>query len=266
MPDDEQRRLEKTIDALQIRFGPRAVRQLGEGGRAATARLATGFPALDGALGGGLPRGRIVEIAGAPTAGMATLSLKVVAQAQAQGETGVYLDLEQTFDPDYAARCGVALDRLLLVRPRDAGQAFALLRDFAGGESGVLVCDLPPAVAADARLAPSLSSTLGRLLSPLARSSTVLICLVSLPAGRASADAKLPVRHYATVRLLLQRERWLYRGEDIRGYRAHVVIAKNKLGPAGETGDRSHLRQTVTIDVTFNGVVQGDGAPADGGT
>lgn len=259
----DNEKLAKTVEALRMRFGPRAVRRLGEGAEGGVPRLATGFSALDDALDGGLPRGRIVEITGRPTAGMATLALKVVAQAQAQGERAVYLDasagsaqaLEATFDPVYAARCGVILDRLLLVRPADARQAFPLLRDFAGSGCGVLVCDLPAAVVADPPLAQALGTALGRSLHSLARADTILLCLVPLPPGRGEPPAGCPVPYYASVRLRLRRERWLRRGEDIRGYRAQVLVAKNKLGTTG---------RKVTIDITFNGVVQG-GHAGEGG-
>ena len=257
-------KLEKTVEALRGRFGSRAVRRLGEGAQDATPRLATGFRALDGILDGGLPRGRVVEITGRPTAGMATLALKVVAQAQAQGESAVYLDasagsaqaVEGTFDPDYAARCGVILDRLLLVRPRDARQASPLLRDFADSGCGVLVCDLPPVTATRPSLAQTLGTGLGQLLLPLARTDTVLLCLISHPPGQGEIPGEFPVSYYAAVRLQLQRERWLRRGADIRGYRAQVLVAKNKTGAAG---------QKVTIDITFNGVVQ-NGRGGEGGT
>ncbi len=242
MPDDK-RRLDQTLDALRRRFGSRVVGRLGDNLRPPPACLPTGFPALDSLLGGGLPRGRIVELAAAPTAGMVTLALNVVAQAQACGEPAVYLDLQHAFDPDYAARCGVLVDRLLLVRPDGAAQAFALLHDLAGGERGVLICDLPPHVVADARLAQALSAALGRLMLPLGRSPTVLLCLVSTPPGR-----PLPLQHYAAVRLLLHRERWLYQGPDICGCRTAVLLAKNKQGASG---------QSVTLDLFFGDAAQG---------
>jgi recombination protein RecA len=231
--DDAKRRLEKTVEALQMRFGRRALRRGAETDDSIP-RLSTGFPALDRLLGGGLPRGRIIELFGAPTAGTATLALTTVAQAQAQGQEAVYLDLERAFDPDYAARCGVLLSRVVLIHPQDPAQAFALLRDFATGD-GVLVCDLPLSAPADPRLVRALSSTLGRVLIPLSQSSLVLLCLVSLPPGHSAYPPDFPLRHYATVRLQLQRERWLYRRRDIRGYRAQVLVAKNKLGKAGKT-------------------------------
>ena len=55
--------------------------------------------------------------------------------------------------------------------------------------------------------------------------------------------------HFASLRLLLEKERWLQQGLDIRGYQARVLVLKNKLGPAG---------QSARIAITFNGVVRGD--------
>lgn len=265
----DKRRLEKTISALEARFGARTVRKLGDE-VAGPDRLPTGFAPLDAALGGGLPRGRITEVVGAPTSGMATLALKIVAQAQltqraqaprAQrarvqaprtGEEVVWLDLGRTFDGDYAARCGVALERLLLVRPHSY-QALPILREFVAGDVGVVVCDLFQFDPAEEKRARALSATLEQLLAPLGKSPTILICLVSLAPGVDAAtyarQAALP--SYATVRLELQRERWLQRREDIYGYRVRVLVAKNKLGRAGVA---------VKVDIVFDDGIQGNGA------
>ena len=245
MPDDDERRLAETIQALNQRFGSRTVSHLTTKRRAPIRRLTTGFDDLDVVLDGGLPRGRIAELVNTPTAGMTTLALKIVAQAQAQEEHAVYLDLGRTFDPAYAVRCGVILDRLLLVHTDvhadPAREGFGVLRDVAEA-GGVVVCDLPFAIATTPALRRRLAQTVGRLLLALGRSSTVLLCLVTLPPGQTPGD--FPLQHYATTRLLLERERWLYRGEEIRGYRARVLVAKHKLGTAGKS---------ATIDITLQG-------------
>lgn len=146
--DDRRQRLEKTVADLHQRYG---IRVIGRASSAADAPpvIPTGFPALDKALGiGGLPLGRLSEIVGIPTSGMATLALKVIAEAQSGGQDrsplAAYLDLEKTFDPDYAARCGVNLERLLIVRPYTIRQGIAMLPDFAlNGGFAVLVVDAP---------------------------------------------------------------------------------------------------------------------------
>ncbi len=240
MAEEEKRRLEKTVSALQARFGLRAVRRLGQELDDPHPRLPTGYSQLDNLLGGGLPRGRITEIAGVPTSGMATLALRTVARAQAQGEMAIYIDPQQTFDPYYAARCGVIMDQLILIHPYNERQAWALLEEFAAGDTGIVICDLPLRALTSAGLVQALAASLERLLAPLARSSATLICLLSLPPAAAPAIERdpaaalqsIPLPHYATVRLLISRERWLYRRRDVHGYRVRVHILKNKLRPA----------------------------------
>lgn len=237
MTTERKQRLEKTVADLQQRFGLRAI------GRATAVQpvpvIPTGFPALDAALGvGGLPRGQVSEIVGAPTSGMATLALRLIAQAQQEATTSMaaYLDLEKTFDPDYAARCGVDLARLMLVRPYNIPQGLAMLPDFAiiGGFS-VLVVDSPPQLLGD-DLAELLSTTLGRLIAPLHHAGCVLLFLSSLPPG-SSMPGIYPrhggLAHYAAVRLLIWRERWLYHQRDVSGYEAQVAVAKNRLAAEG---------------------------------
>ena len=48
---------------------------------------------------------------------------------------------------------------------------------------------------------------------------------------------------FASLRLLLEKERWLQQGSDIRGYQARVLVLKNKLGPAGQSGGKSADRR-----------------------
>ncbi|MBE7556790.1 MAG: hypothetical protein HS126_37585 [Anaerolineales bacterium] len=59
----------------------------------------------------------------------------------------------------------------------------------------------------------------------------------------------LALPHYATLRLQLKKENWIYKGRDVRGYEAQVIVLKNQLGRAGH-----HAK----IAITFNGVVRGD--------
>lgn len=255
MPDNHEKpTLAETVAALQARWGRDAISRLGDHSPPGQdMRVSTGFAALDEALGnGGLPRGRISEIIGVPTSGMATLALKVVAQMQAQGGTAVYLDGEPAFDPDYAARCGVALEQLLLVQPADVLQMLALAQDLVGeGGADILVCDLPLSPPADPQLAQSIADAWGRLLAPLARSGAMLLCLLSLPPGQTPSlehyPPFFPLPHYASVRLLLQRERWLYHAHDISGYEAQVLLVKNKLGTAG---------QKVHLEISLDNLAQ----------
>jgi len=107
--------------------------------------LATGLEALDRALRGGLPRGRLVEITGPRGAGRLTLALRLAQAATAAGEFVTLVDAPDALDPRSAQGAGVGLDRFLWVRPRGLADAFkaADLALRAGGFGLVLLylCD-----------------------------------------------------------------------------------------------------------------------------
>jgi len=120
---------------------------MGAGARPRT--LPTGVEELDRVLGGGLPRGRLVEVIGPVSSGRTALLFRVLASATARGEQTALIDAADAFDPDAGALAGVRLDRLLWVRPRkplEASRAADLLLD-AGG-FGIVALDMrrPPAV------------------------------------------------------------------------------------------------------------------------
>lgn len=113
---------------------------------------ATGITTLDAALGGGLRRGHLSEITGAPSSGRSTLAVRMLAAATGRGEAVALVDAGDTFDPAAAAAHGVALPQLLWVRehgpdPARALKAFSLILQ-AGGFGLVLfdVADVAPAL------------------------------------------------------------------------------------------------------------------------
>jgi recombination protein RecA len=233
MGADETGKLAATIGAIEEKWGRRTIFRLGERLRelATSGAVPSGLPALDAALpGGGLPRGRIVELAGAPTAGTVTVALRLVAAVQALGEQAAYLDLAQAFDPVYAAQCDVSLAQLLLVYPPDAAQALGLVQELVAAGAGAIVLDLASRQDAGA---PANTVPWDRLLAPLARAGTLFLVLSTAAGSRA-----IP---HATLRLQLQRERWLYHHHDVYGYRTRITIVKNRLGGAG---------QSMAVDIT----------------
>lgn len=87
-------------------------------------RLATGCAALDAALDGGLPRGRLSELCGATTAGLTSLVHRLLAHVTAQAHVAAWIDAPDAFDPASAVAAGVDLERLLWIRPPDLATAF----------------------------------------------------------------------------------------------------------------------------------------------
>ncbi|PYS36547.1 MAG: DNA recombination/repair protein RecA, partial [Acidobacteria bacterium] len=77
--------------------------------------VSTGILPLD-ALTGGLPRGAITEIFGAPSSGRTSTMVSILVEATANGEVCALVDGNDAFDPKSAAAGGLALKRLLWVR------------------------------------------------------------------------------------------------------------------------------------------------------
>lgn len=75
-----------------------------------------GIPEIDGLLEGGLPVGKISEIVGAASSGRTCLALSFIAQRTNAGQVCAWVDVDNTFDPESGAACGVNLERLLWVR------------------------------------------------------------------------------------------------------------------------------------------------------
>lgn len=228
MDEDKSKRLQLTLWELQKRWGDNIITNRAD---AATA-LRTGFDALDAILSsGGLPRGRLTVLSGMPTSGMTTVALRVIAQAQTEQGTAAYIDLSRTFDPDYAVRCGVALERLLIVRPRHITQAFEVARDlFKADQLTLVVLDL-------ATESPrQMTSSLRQMHERLTKSRSVALMLV------ASSWDGLDALTY--IQLQVTRQAWLHQAQDVAGYRVQITVLKDKSNP-GE--------KQITLDLQIGG-------------
>ena len=123
---------DKVVDAttaeIRKKFGSGAIMRFGDGGSDLEVEaIPTGCIALDAALGiGGVPRGRIVEIYGPESSGKTTLSLEILAEAQAMGGVVAFIDAEHALDPGYAARIGVDIDDVLISQPDTGEQALEI--------------------------------------------------------------------------------------------------------------------------------------------
>src|SRR5256885_15491528 len=76
----------------------------------------SGVAELDVVLGGGFPRGSLVELCGPATSGRTGLAFSLLAQATSRQEACAFVDVSDSLDPASLAAAGVDLPRLLLVR------------------------------------------------------------------------------------------------------------------------------------------------------
>ena len=110
---------------LQDLFGDDSVVRPDEAVRADIIR--TGSPSLDRAIGvGGWPRGRLIQLAGAPSSGKTLLAMIAIANWQKlhPENCAAFLDAEFTYSPEWAAKVGVDNDRIYLVKNNEAAKLF----------------------------------------------------------------------------------------------------------------------------------------------
>lgn len=238
-------------------------------------KLPLGIDTLDRALGGGFAFGRFALLYGEWSSGKSLISLFAIKAAQDQGYATAYIDVERTFDPDWAAVLGVDLSKLLVSQPRSGEEAFDVLDDLCRARFGMVIMD-SIAACVPVKLLEGEKDPLGaraRLLnSRLAKTNTVngvtAIVLINqmregigimfgdprvLPGGKGQ-------HFFPSLKVKVTRGDWIEEkiGEPTKpgdkprkkrvGYHLKVVIEKNKQGG-------SHMFDEGEVPFLFSGVV-----------
>jgi len=118
--------LKKTLDDVNKLYKEELFIRLGDpnSGNYNIERISSGSLGVDLTFGGGVPRGRIIEIYGPESSGKTTITLHMVAEHQAKlPELAVaFLDYEHSFDKAYAKALGVDTENLVFAQPTYAEQ------------------------------------------------------------------------------------------------------------------------------------------------
>ena len=250
---ERDKMIEATTAEINKRFGTGAIMRFGDEGTSLEVEaIPTGSIALDAALGiGGVPRGRIVEIYGPESSGKTTLSLEILAEAQAMGGMVAFIDAEHALDPSYAARIGVDIDEVLISQPDTGEQALEICDMLVrSGSIDVVVIDSVAALVPTAEIegeigdttvglqARLMSQALRKLAGSLSKSNTTCIFINQLrekigimfgnpettPGGRA-------LKFFASVRMDIRRIDAIKRNGENIGNRVRVKVVKNKVAP-----------------------------------
>ena len=174
-------------DLVSDRRGDRPVRGALLAPRAEPAPL--GSARLEQLLGGGVPRGQVVEVSGATSSGKATLAFAVCQRALERGQAAAWIDPGGGFFPLVALERGAPVDRLLVVRVSGAVAALrsAQILLSSAGAVAVVVVDLPPGASLRERELVALQ----RLAE---RSSTALLFLTARARTAPSLGAQVALR------------------------------------------------------------------------
>jgi recombination protein RecA len=248
----KEKALEIALGDLRKRFGEGAVMRLGERNELQIETIPTGCLSLDIALGiGGLPRGRVIEIYGPESSGKTTLCQHVIAEAQKQGGTAAFVDIEHALDPSYAEKCGVKIEDLYVSQPDTGEQALeiteALVRS---GAVDVVVVDSVAALVPRAEIegemgdahmglqARLMSQALRKLSGTIKQSNCLLIFTNQLRqkigvmfGSPETTTGGMALRFYATVRVDIRRIQAIKDSGEVIGNRTKVTIKKNKVAP-----------------------------------
>ncbi len=213
---------------------------------APVAGIPSGCLSLDWALGGGYPRGRIVEIFGSEASGKTTLALAAAAAAQKWGGTAAYIDAEHALDTAWARTVGVDLERLLLSQPDSGEQALEIAAALvASGAVDLVAVDSAAALVPRIELSGEMggaqagfqerlmAQAMRRLAPAAARSRTCLIFLNQIrgTAGRRygapeTTAGGIALKTHASLRVEVRPA-----GRSPAGSRVRARVVKNKLAP-----------------------------------
>lgn len=245
------------MDQITKQFGDGSIMKLGEAYRADIELIPSGALSLDLALGGGYPKGRIIEIYGPESSGKTTLTLHAIAEIQRQGGTAAFIDAEHALDPAYAKKLGVDTDNLLVSQPDNGEQALEIAETLVRSNAVDLVvvdsvAALVPQAEIDGDMGDShmglqarlMSQALRKLTGVINKSKTTVIFINQIrmkigvmfgnPETTTGGNA---LKFYASVRLDIRRIGQIKQGEEIVGNRTKVKVVKNKIAPPFRTAE-----------------------------
>ena len=250
-PGERDKALNLVLGQIERNFGKGSIMRLGDASRMRVETVSTGALTLDLALGGGYPKGRVVEVYGPESSGKTTLTLHAIAEVQRNGGVAAFVDAEHALDPVYAASLGVDVENLLVSQPDTGEMALEIVDQLVRSAAvDIVVVDsvaaLTPraeiegemgdlAVGSQARL---MSQAMRKITGNIGKSGCTVIFLNQLrlkigvtygnPETTTGGNA---LKFYASVRLDIRRIQTLKRGTEEYGIRAKVKVAKNKVAP-----------------------------------
>jgi recombination protein RecA len=248
---EREKALGLVLNQIERNFGKGSIMRLGDASRMRVETISTGALTLDLALGGGYPKGRVVEVYGPESSGKTTLTLHAIAEVQKHGGVAAFVDAEHALDPVYAAALGVDIENLLVSQPDTGEMALEIVDQLVRSAAvDIVVVDsvaaLTPraeiegemgdlAVGSQARL---MSQAMRKITGNIGKSGCTVIFLNQLrqkigvtygsPETTTGGNA---LKFYASVRLDIRRIQTLKRGTEEYGIRAKVKVAKNKVAP-----------------------------------
>lgn len=247
----KQKALNIVLNQIERTFGKGSIVRLGDAARMRVETISSGALTLDLALGGGLPKGRVIEIYGPESSGKTTLALHAIAEVQKEGGIAAFVDAEHALDPVYAGALGVDTENLYISQPDTGEQALEIVDQLVRSSAiDIVVIDSVAALVPRAEIegemgdahvglqARLMSQALRKITGNIGKSGCTVIFLNQLrqkigvtygsPETTTGGQA---LKYYASVRLDIRRIQTLKKGSEEFGNRVKVKVAKNKVAP-----------------------------------
>ena len=247
--DGKSEALKLAVAQITKQFGEGSIMKLGESKKIDIELIHSGSLSLDLALGGGYPKGRIIEIYGPESSGKTTLALHAIAEIQKTGGQAAFIDAEHALDPAYARKIGVNTGDLLISQPDNGEQALEICETLVrSGAVDLIVVDSVAALVPQAEIdgdmgdaqmglqARLMSQAMRKLTGIIAKSKATVIFINQIrmkigvmfgnPETTTGGNA---LKFYASVRIDIRRIGQIKDGENISGNRTKIKIVKNKI-------------------------------------
>lgn len=256
---DKLKALAAAMGQIDKKFGAGSVMKLGENKKMDINFISTGSLALDLAIGGGIPRGRITEIYGPESSGKTTLTLSAIAEAQKQGLICAFVDAEHALDPTYAKKLGVNIDELIISQPDSGEQALEIALTLTeSGAVDVIIIDSVAALVPKAELegevgdshmglAARMMSQALRKITGVAKQNEVALIFINQIRMKIGVMFGSPetttggnaLKFYASLRLDIRRTGKvegdkvdpITKSKEVIGSETTIKVVKNKVAP-----------------------------------
>jgi len=285
--NDKKKAIEMAVSQIEKQFGKGSIMRLGSQERVEIETIPTGALSLDIALGGGIPKGRIIEIYGPESSGKTTLAIHILTEAQRKGEAVAFIDAEHAFDPVYAKNIGLDIDNLYISQPDFGEQALEILETLVRSAAfGVIVVDSVAALTPRAEIegdmgdshmglqARLMSQALRKITAISSKTGTTIIFLNQLrmkigimfgnPETTTGGNA---LKFYASIRMDIRQKEKILKDGQVIGHSRTVKVVKNKVAPPFKEASFNMIypmgidKESSIIDAAIDkGVVEKAGA------